>query len=320
MNTLRRMGGLLAPHRGRVAAAFGLTALACLLNLPVPLLVQGLVDRVVAGDGAGAVPWYALGLLGVFAAQAGIGLVNTLVIGKVGLAVVRELRHRLYERLQRMSLSWYDRTPAGSILSRLMDDVATVQSLVTGQTFTIVTDLGTTLAVSILLLGRSPLLFGVVVAFAPAYGLIFRWFTGRIRSGSLAVRDRLDTVFGHLKTKIDGMLVVKAHAREEAETASFAAQICEAHGPRVRLGRLGVAFSNLSQAVSGIGASAVFAAGAFEVVRGHMTPGEVVSAAALAGLLFGPVARLADLAAVLQQAAASFDRLGDILDQDTDVP
>ncbi len=320
MNTLRRMGGLLAPHRGRVAAAFGLTALACLLNLPVPLLVQGLVDRVVAGDGAGAVPWYALGLLGVFAAQAGIGLVNTLVIGKVGLAVVRELRHRLYERLQRLSLSWYDRTPAGSILSRLMDDVATVQSLVTGQTFTIVTDLGTTLAVSILLLGRSPLLFGVVVAFAPAYGLIFRWFTGRIRSGSLAVRDRLDTVFGHLKTKIDGMLVVKAHAREEAETASFAAQICEAHGPRVRLGRLGVAFSNLSQAVSGIGASAVFAAGAFEVVRGHMTPGEVVSAAALAGLLFGPVARLADLAAVLQQAAASFDRLGDILDQDTDVP
>jgi subfamily B ATP-binding cassette protein MsbA len=313
------MGGLLAPHRGRVGLAFGLTALACLLNLPIPLLVQGLVDRVVTGGRLGDLPWYTAGLLAVFAAQAGIGLTNTLLVSGVGLEVVRELRHRLYDRLQHLCLSWYDRTPSGAILSRVMDDVATVQGVVTGQTFTILTDLGTTLVVSALLLGRSPRLFVVVLTFVPAYGLTFRWFTGRIRAGSTAVRDRLDTIFGHLKAKIDGMLVVKAHAREDAEGASFATQIDAAHGPRVRVGRLGVAFSNLSAAISGIGASAVFAAGAFEVLHGRMSPGEVVSAVALAGLLFGPVARLADLASVLQQAAASFDRLGDILDQEPDV-
>jgi ABC-type multidrug transport system fused ATPase/permease subunit len=313
------MGGLLAPHRGRVAFAFALTALACLLNLPVPLLVQGLVDHVVGGGRPAALAGYAAGILTVIAAQAGIGLVHTLVVSRVGLAVVRDLRHRLYARLQRLSLSWYDRTPAGSIISRLMDDVAAVQSLVTGQTFTVLTDLGTTLAVSALLLGRSPRLFLVVLAFVPAYAVTFRWFTGRIRAGSLAVRDKLDTVFGHLKSKIDGVLVVKAHAREDAEATAFAGQIQDAHGPRVRLGRMGVAFSNLSLATSGIGASAVFAAGAFEVLAGRMTPGEVVSAAALAGLLFGPVARLADLASVLQTAAASFDRLGEILDQKPDV-
>jgi subfamily B ATP-binding cassette protein MsbA len=319
VKTFRRVGGLLAPHKGRVILAFVLTALACLLNLPVPLLVQAVVDRVVAGGRVAELPWYAAGLVAVFALQAGVGLTHTLLVSCVGLAVVRDLRHRLYARLQRLSLSWYDRTPAGGIISRLMDDVAAVQALVTGQTFTILTDLGTTLAVSALLLCRSPRLFLVVLAFVPAYALTFRWFTGRIRTGSTAVRDRLDAVFGHLKTKIDGVLVVRAHACEPAEVDAFGRQIHDAHGPRVRLGRMGVAFSNLSLATSGIGASAVFAAGAFEVLHGRMSPGEAVSAAALAVLLFGPVARLADLAAVLQQAAASFDRLGEILDERPDV-
>jgi ABC-type multidrug transport system fused ATPase/permease subunit len=64
---------------------------------------------------------------------------------------------------------------------------------------------------------------------------------------------------------------------------------------------------------------AVFGAGAFEVLAGRMTAGEVVSTAALAGLLFGPIARLADLAYVFEQAGASVDRLGEILDLEPDV-
>src|SRR5207253_6609738 len=130
VNALRRLGDLLSPHRGRIALAVGLAVLACLLNLPTPLLIQGLVDHA-AGDPAVVLPACALGLLAVFAAQAGIGMANGCVIGRVGLRVVRDLRHRLYARLQRVGLSYYDRTPAGAILSRLMDDVSAVQALIT---------------------------------------------------------------------------------------------------------------------------------------------------------------------------------------------
>ena len=79
------------------------------------------------------------------------------------------------------------------------------------------------------------------------------------------------------------------------------------------------AFANLSAAISGLGTAAVFAVGAIEVLAGRMTPGGVVSTAALAGLLFGPIARLADLAYVFEQAGASVDRLGEILDLEPDV-
>jgi ABC-type multidrug transport system fused ATPase/permease subunit len=74
------------------------------------------------------------------------------------------------------------------------------------------------------------------------------------------------------------------------------------------------AFSNITLAISGVGISVVFAAGAFEVEHGRMTPGGVVSTVALAALLFGPIARLADLAYVFEQAGAGIERLGEILD------
>jgi ABC-type multidrug transport system fused ATPase/permease subunit len=133
------------------------------------------------------------------------------------------------------------------------------------------------------------------------------------------VRDKMDLVFGMLKEKLDGTLVIKACAREVAEMADFADQLADAHGPRVRDNTLRAAFSGLSTAISGVGSAAVFAVGAMEVVSGRMTPGGVVSTAALAALLFGPVARLSDLASVFEQAAASIDRLGEILDLEPEV-
>jgi subfamily B ATP-binding cassette protein MsbA len=299
--------------------AFGLTGLACLLNIPTPLLVQGLVDDV-AASGAGSLPFYIAALLGVFALQAVVGVANTHAAGRVGLEVVRDLRHRLYARLQRVGLSYYDKTPAGSILSRLMDDVAAVQTLVSGQTVAVMTDAGTALVVSALLLLLSPWLFLVVFAFLPVYVLSFRWFGRRIRAGAAEVRDRLDTVFSHLKAKCDGVLVVKACAREEAEMSEFAAQIDAAHAPRVRVERLNAALSTLTLAVSGVGSTLVFAAAALLVIHGRLTPGEVVAATALAALLFGPASRLAELASVFQAAGASVDRLGEILDQESDIP
>ena len=319
MTTTRRILGLLAPYRGRAALAAGLTIASSGLTTLVPLLVQGLVERLAAGAAGAAIPAYALGLLGVFGAQALAALAITAVIGPVGLGVVRDLRHGLYARLQRIGLSYYDRTPAGAILSRLTDDVAVFESLFTGQSVTILTDLATTVVILGLLIAQGTRTAVVVAAIMVAYACVFGWFTRRIRRGTSEVRDRLDRVFGHLKEKIDGMLVVKAYAREEAEIAEFAGRIASAHEPRLRVGRLGAMFTNLTVALNGVGTALVFGVAAVEVLGGRMTPGEAVTAATLAGLLFGPISRLADLTNIFEQTAASAERLGEILDMEPDV-
>jgi ABC-type multidrug transport system fused ATPase/permease subunit len=312
--TLHRLAGFLAPYRMRVALAIGLTVPGSLLSLPAPLLVQAMIDRAATRGGLARMPWYFAGLIAVFAAQAGVAVAMTRAIGPVGLGLVRDLRHRLYARLQRLDLSYYDRTPTGAIVSRLMDDVGAVQSLVTGQTMAILTDAGTTLSILAILCWRDAGIASLVAMFLLVHAGSFRLFSGRIRAGSDAVRRRLDAVFGRLKETLDGAMVVKVCAGEDGEVAGFARRFGESHGSRLQIGRLSALFSNVTGAISGVGTSLVFAVGAMAVVRGGMTPGEVVSTTALAGLLFGPVARLADLASVFQQAAASIDRLGEMLD------
>lgn len=284
-----------------------------------PLIVQGLVDDVVAPQRWDRLPLFASAFAAVLMAQALIGFANTLVVGHVGQRLIREMRHQLYERLQELSLSFYDKTPTGAIISRMMDDIGAIQTFITGQTFTILTDLGTTLAISLLLVSRNWRLALMVLLFVPLYGLNFRFFMKQIRATNQVIREKMDILFGHLKEKLDGVMVVKAHAREAAEVSGFVLELEDAHGPRVQEVRLRTAFSNLSAAISGLGTASIFGAGAFEVIQGRMTPGEVISTAALAAMLFGPIARLADLAYVFEQASASVDRLGEILDLKPDV-
>ena len=319
MNTLDRIAGWLAPYRRSMTLAFVLTTLAALFNLPVPLLVQELVDRVVTQGRWSALPWYALGLFLVFAVQAVLSLGNGFLIGRIGQGVVRDLRHLLYDRLQRLSLTYYDKTPSGAILSRVMDDVGAIQVFVTSQTFTILTDLGTTVAIFALLLALDWRLALVVLVVSPLFAFNFRYYMKRIRATSTIIREKMDLIFGNLKAKLDGTIAIKAYGREPEEIADFAHQLDDAHVPRVRESELGAAFSNLSGAIGGAGTALVFAAGALEVLAGRLTPGGVVSTAALAALVFGPVARLADLAYVFEQTAASVDRLGEILDLEPDV-
>ena len=295
------------------------TTLGVLVNMQGPLIVQGLVDDVVAPQRWDRLPLFASAFAAVLMAQALIGFANTLVVGHVGQRLIREMRHQLYERLQELSLSFYDKTPTGAIISRMMDDIGAIQTFITGQTFTILTDLGTTLAISLLLVSRNWRLALMVLLFVPLYGLNFRFFMKQIRATNQVIREKMDILFGHLKEKLDGVMVVKAHAREAAEVSGFVLELEDAHGPRVQEVRLRTAFSNLSAAISGLGTASIFGAGAFEVIQGRMTPGEVISTAALAAMLFGPIARLADLAYVFEQASASVDRLGEILDLKPDV-
>src|SRR3954454_3146510 len=147
----RRLLGLVAPYRGRLALGVLLAGLASVLSVPIPLMIRQVIDRASLPGARSAVLVLGAGILAVVAAQAFVSLATARIVGPIGLGVVRDLRHALYARLQTLGLAFYDRTPTGVILSRITDDVDVVQSLVSGQTLAILTDLGTTLAISALM-------------------------------------------------------------------------------------------------------------------------------------------------------------------------
>lgn len=309
MAFLRQLYQRVLPFRGRVVLAFALATAACVCTLVLPFLIRGLVDGV---DDLTNLIFLGAAFAFVLLGHAGMNLGGVLLMGSVGLRVAANLRHETHARLQHTHLSYFDRTPVGAIIARLMDDVQVVQNLVSSQSLTMLTDCLTAAAILVCLL-RSPLVLLAMLTLVPAYVMCFRFFARRIRTSSVAVRSQLDEIFSQLKQKCDGVLVVKAHACEEDEIARFSAQIGAAHEARLQLERMTSAFSNVNLVLSGVGSALVFAVAALEASVGRMTPGEVVLVASLAALVFAPIARLADLASVFEQARVSMGRLDEIL-------
>jgi ABC-type multidrug transport system fused ATPase/permease subunit len=308
----------LAPYRFRLTAATALAIAACSLALVGPLLIQ----RLLTGAGRGhnltslIVPACLLAIAVIL--HAILSSTNSWLLGSIALEIGRKLRLTLYSRLHQMPVAWFDRTPGGAIISRLMDDVAVIQGIASSQTLVTLIDLGIAFGAAMWLCTRSWKLALVIILIVPLYAVIFRFFTRRIRAGSFDIRRQLDQLFGGLKQKIDGIHVIRATAAEAAEISQFTRQIGQLHVPRLQVNGLGISFSNLCAGLGGIGASLLFAIGAAEVSSGQLTVGELIAACVLCGLLFAPIARFSDLAAQYHQAFASFTRLGELLNQPID--
>jgi len=241
------------------------------------------------------------------------------MLGRLSLRVTQDLRQDLYARLHRMPIAWFDRTPTGAVITRLMDDVALVQGMASGQTLVALLDVATAIGAAVWIVSHGWRLSALLTVLAMVYVTIFRRFLPKIRTQTLEVREQLDRIFSGLKQKIDGVQIVRTHRGEAAEIAEFTNQFTELHLPRVRANRYRVAFSNLCSGVGAVGAALVFAVGAFEVTAGRLSVGELIVASSLAGLLFTPMARLSELAAVYQQASASYCRLRELFEM-VDVP
>jgi len=278
------------------------------------MLVERLLRRADHGQAMATLAAAALFVLLAAATQPLAAGASAWLLGGVAIRLARDLRRQLFDRLQRLPLAWFDRTPAGAVMSRLTEDVAVVQSLAGGQALAVLVDLSTAIGAALWIATHSLPLAAVLVGLMGMYWLIFRRYTARIHAATHEVRSQLDRLFSHLKDRLDGLLVVRASAGEARDVAEFTRQFTALHQPRLLVGRLQIDFHSLSLGIAALGASLVFAIGSWEVLAGRLTTTELIVAAGLAALAFGPLSRVSELATLYQQAAASLSRVGEILD------
>ncbi len=314
-----RIINLLRPYAAMVLIALSFTTILTLLNLPMPYIVQVLIDDVVIGGKWHILNWLLLIIILLFVVQGIFSYFNTYFISKLAQKVIYDLRMSIYHKLHSLSLSFYDRMRTGTIISRMMDDVNMLQSIMTGSTISIFTDLITLLIVIVVLFFKNWKMTLVVLAFLPFYAINFRLFIDRIRTASLAIREKMDDIFGVLQERIAGVQVVKAFSRERFETREFVAENRESLDLNMWCAFLGMSFSSISGVISGIGTASILCLGGYEVIKGTMKMGEMMAFCSLAGYLFGPAARLTEITYLVQQANVSMARIFEILDTVPDV-
>jgi len=182
---VRRVAGLFRPYRGRVALVFVLIVVTSVLGVVNPLLTKAVFDKALfppGGDGPNYTLLYELVavMIAVPILAAGIGVIQTYLTTVVGQRVMQDLRNRLYDHLQSMSLRFFTATRTGELQSRLQNDVGGVQNVVTNTASSVlsntVTVLSTVVAMVLLSWQLTLLALGIVPVF-----VYLTYRVGRVR-------------------------------------------------------------------------------------------------------------------------------------------
>jgi ATP-binding cassette, subfamily B, bacterial len=319
-HVIRRAARMLGPYRRQVVVAGASVVLWTATTLAGPLLVRYGIDRGIRPGDAGALN-LAVGLYVVVAAVSYAAYrFQVLLISQVGESFLRDLRTRVFDHLQRLSMPFYDREKAGVVVSRMTSDVDSMQELVQMGLLMFVSN-GLLLVVSVVVLAAVSwqLLLLCLVAL-PGVILASIKFQRDSNAAYLEVRDGIGATLSHLQEGLAGVRVVQAFGREQVEAERFrrrSRRLYDAHMRSVKVSAWYlpvIEFSGLATTAVAVGV------GGWLVHDGRLTVGTVAFFILTLSNLFEPVQQLSQLFNIVQSAGAALRKLFDLLDTEVDLP
>jgi ATP-binding cassette, subfamily B, bacterial MsbA len=315
----RRILTYIRPYRSRVILGTCFTLLLSLSNLPLPLIMQYLIDDVIRAGQWAQLNFVLIMILSLHVIRGLFSFFQTYTITYLGQRLVLDIRHQLFDHLQKLSLSYYDKKQTGKIMSRVMDDVTNIQSMLSSQFITAFTDFVTLFVVIGLLFYKNWALALMSISVVPFYIANRQYFKPRIRLMSQGIRASWDRIFGSVQETMSAVYVVKAFAQEERETKDFEMSTWENTDLNLERASVSIKFSAIAGSISGLGTALVLWYGGYSVIQLEMSTGELIAFYGLVGFLYGPAVRLATLSANIQESLVSVDRVFEILNTKPDV-
>jgi subfamily B ATP-binding cassette protein MsbA len=319
LHNYRRMLAYVRPYWLHLTlAAFSLVATS-LLSLAMPWVVQKLVDLVVVGQDFSQLNRIGLMLVGIFVLRSTFGFTQIYLVSWVGERVVARLRRELYEHLLSLSLGFFAERRVGEIVSRLSNDVQVIQSAVTSNLVVLVQHIVTVVGVVAVVTTMNWRLTLLMAGSIPAMVLVTRLLGRRIRRIARLVQDTLAEASAVVEETVGGIRIVKSFAREEYETARFGRKVNTLFDAAMRRTRIYAILGPLMSLLMYGSLTLVLWMGGQEVLRGRLTPGQLIAFLFYAFMLTGPLGGFASLYGQVQAAFGATERVFDLLDTRPDI-
>ena len=307
------------PHRARLAIALCAIVVSSLLGLAGPYMIRFLVDAIVPGGQPSHLHTVALILIAIFAAQSAFYFIRGYQLRFVGERVMVDLRLRLYEHLQGLSLSFFAERRTGELVSRLTNDVATVRGVVTSDIATALSQALTFVGALVLIVVTNWRLTLFMLALVPPVMLFAILFGRRLRRLSSQVQDELASATTVLEESIGGVRVVQSFTRESYEIGRFRKSIEATFSLAMKRTRISALFGPLISFLAFGAIVAVLWLGGQEVLAGRLSAGQLVTFLILTLTLAGSIGQFSGLWTGLQEALGATQRLFEILDTASDI-
>jgi ABC-type multidrug transport system fused ATPase/permease subunit len=316
---LRGLLSLLRPYRLRVILMFASLILGTAAALaPAPLAKLAIDDGITPGNRR------VLTLVVIaFVVAAGVVWVatyaQTYLVEWVGQRALADLRLAIFDHLQRMPIGFYERRPAGVLISRMTNDVEALDDLVTDSVVTLfqasLTLVGT-LVILVLLDLRLALLTFTVVPVIMLASLAFRVASA---DAYRRTRETIGQVTANLQETLSGIRVVRAFGQEPRHVRRFA-ELNEANrAANMTTVYLNAAYFPAIEMVSALGTVAILIYGGYQAIDGAITIGVIVAFIAALSNFFAPITQLSQLYTTYQSGMAALDKIFELLDVQPDL-
>ncbi|MFE4022162.1 ABC transporter ATP-binding protein [Streptomyces sp. NPDC059101] len=312
------LGSLLAPHRGRVAAATAALLLQQAAAQASPLLVAYALDRVVpalrAGDRG---PLLLLAVAAVLCAVAAGGLqwVFVRLSARAGQDVLLDLRGRIFRHAQALGLDFHERYTSGRLISRATTDVEALRELLDEGLQELVSVVLSTLYITVTLLWLDPGMGAAALLSAVPLALLVRSFRRRSQRAYRAKSTAIASVIVRFAETLGGIRPVQAFRREPANDAAFAglnSRHRQANGDAIlEMARYVVG----SRMTANVAMAAIVLWGAYRVAAGSLALGVLAAATLYLRRLYDPIDRLGVFLNSYESAAASLEKIAGLLAQ-----
>lgn len=320
MNVYRRLFPFLRPY---LLPEFA-TALVCMLlfsatNGVLPFLVEHIFDDIFAQKNLASLQFLPWIIVGTFLFRGLVNFGSAYLIEYVGQRIVEDLRNALNSHLQSLPLSFFHRTPTGTILSRVTNDTTLVREALTQSSASMMKDATTLLALIVVAVMKDWFLALLAFIVFPAAILPLMGVYKKVRTSSRRGQGSLGNLTALLQETIQGNRVVKAFGMEEYERERFASENQRLFHHSMKAGRLRAFVPPMVELVAACGIAAVVWYGGASVISGERTQGAFVAFLTAMMLLYEPFKHLTRTNAAIQNGLAAAERLFEVLDERNDV-
>ena len=316
---IKRMLVYLRPYANKMVLGFLAMLAISGLTLLAPYLLKITVDTYITqGDQAGLLRislWTAAAYVGLYVASRS----EQYLLSQVGQNMLKDIRSDLFRHLQKLSLNYHDTHIVGVTVSRVMNDVATINDLLSQGIITLLGDALVLIGIIVVMLIMNPRLALLTFTVLPLMILVTMWFSRRARVAYRETRTSVAKVVGDLAEDIAGVRVIQAFGQEDTSQERF--NTVNEVNRKANIDALTLSFIFLP-AIEFLGILAtaiVLWFGGRAVSVGTVTLGVLVAFLSYVTRFFQPVQELSRMFTTLQSAMAGGEQVVNLLDTQPDV-
>ncbi|MFH1146355.1 MAG: ABC transporter transmembrane domain-containing protein [Pseudomonadota bacterium] len=309
-----RLLKLVSPYWGRMAGAMVCTVIVASLTSATAYILKPTVDNVFVKKDAVMICLIPLAIIFLFLGKGISYYGHFYLLNSVGQKIVADVRESLYKHLNLMSLSFFNRTPTGIIMSRVINDVGMLQAAVSNAVVGIVKNILTILGLTLVIFYQDWRLACIAVLIFPAAIIPIVKFGKRLRRINTENQEIWGKISVLLHETITGSRVVKAFNMEAHEMKRFSGRIRDLYRVTMNDIRIRAMSRPLMDMLGGVGIAFIVYYGGLRVIEGTSTPGTFFSFLAAVVMLYEPIKDLNDTNSALQQGVAAAIRVFGFLD------